>query len=75
MTCVVTPIRVTLREAREAAGLTQTELADRAGVRQATISQIELGTSRIDLNVLNRLCDALGLEPGELLEREPKKRR
>jgi putative transcriptional regulator len=77
MATTVTPIRVTLREAREAAGLTQVELAERVGVRQATISDIETGkSSRIDLPVLDRLCDALGVEPGDLLEREkPTKRR
>jgi len=44
-------------------------LADRAGVRQATISQVELGTTRIDLNVLDRLCAVLEVDPGELLDR------
>ncbi len=74
----LSPIRVTLREAREAAGLTQTELADRAGVRQATVSDMETGKrGRIDLEVLDKLCVVLGLEPGDLLERtkRPKKPR
>lgn len=72
----LSPIRVTLREAREAAGLTQTELAEKAGVRQATVSDMETGKrGRIDLEVLDKLCGVLGLEPGDLLEREPKGRR
>jgi putative transcriptional regulator len=72
----VSPISVTLKEARKEAGLTQSELAEKAGVRQATISELETGnTRRVDLDVLDRLCDALGVEPGELLKREGKGRR
>jgi transcriptional regulator with XRE-family HTH domain len=76
MTTPVTPIRVTLREAREAAGLTQVELAERAGIRQATVSDIETGKSgRLDLDVFDRICRVLGVEPGSLLEQTPKRRR
>jgi putative transcriptional regulator len=49
-------------------------LSDLAGVRQATISALETGKQqRIDLPVLDRLCAALDVEPGQLLEREPDK--
>lgn len=76
MTTTVTPIRITLREARERAGLTQVQLAERADVRQATISDMESGkNTRVDLAILEKLCEVLGVEPGDLLEREPKKRR
>ncbi len=69
MATILTPIRITLREPREEKGLTQVELARRADVRQATISDIETGKStRIDLPVLERLCKVLGVEPGELFE-------
>lgn len=72
----VTPISVQLRRHREAKGLSQQALGDLAGVRQATISELESGkTRRVDLDVLDRLCAALGVEPGELLEREGKRRR
>jgi putative transcriptional regulator len=72
----LSPIRVKLRELREERGLTQEELSDRAGVRQAAISAIETGArQRIDLDILDRLCSALDVEPGELLEREKPKRR
>jgi transcriptional regulator with XRE-family HTH domain len=71
----MSPVRIRLRELRDAQGLTQQAWAERAGVRQATVSQIESGTSRVDLDVLERLADALGKEPGELLEREPKLKR
>ena len=70
----VSPISVTLRNAREAAGLTQVQLAEKADVRQASISELETGkTRRVDLDVLDRLCGALGVQPGDLLERRPKK--
>jgi DNA-binding Xre family transcriptional regulator len=73
---VLTPIRITLRAAREAAKLTQVELAEKASVRQATVSDLETGKSgRIDLEVLDRLCAALGVEPGDLIEREKAPRR
>lgn len=76
MTLLVTPIQLTLKELRERAGLTQTQLANRVGVRQATISDLETGKSaRIDFALLDRLCDVLGTTPNELLEREPKRRR
>jgi DNA-binding Xre family transcriptional regulator len=69
----MTPLRIRLKEAREAKGLTQLALADLAGVRQATISEMETGAvRRVSLDVLERLADALGVEPGELLEREPR---
>lgn len=75
MTTSVTPIRLTLKEAREAAGITQAELAARVGVRQATISDLETGKSgRIELELLDRLASAVGVEPGELIVREPKRR-
>lgn len=72
----MTPIHVRLRELREAKGWTQQQLADRAEVRQATISELESGVKkRLGLDVLDRLCVALGCEPGELLEREARRKR
>lgn len=73
----MTPIRVRLRELREHKNWSQQRLGEEAGVRQATISLLESGKqSRVDFAVLERLADALGVEPGELLERdEPRKRK
>lgn len=72
----MTPLRLTLRDARKAADLTQAELAARVGVRQATISDLESGKStRIEFALLDALCTALGVEPGELLLREPRHKR
>lgn len=64
----MSPIQVELRELRERAGLSQSKLSDKAGVRQAAISHIESGrVKRVDLDVLDRLCRALKTTPGELL--------
>lgn len=49
-----------LREAREDAGVTQQELAERLGTDQSTISKCERGERRIDVIELRRWCRALG---------------
>ncbi|MDP9222884.1 MAG: helix-turn-helix domain-containing protein [Actinomycetota bacterium] len=66
----MTPIVLKLKELRTAAGLTQVELAKRAGVRQATISALEGGRARrLDLAVVERLAKVLGLKRAtDLLE-------
>ena len=63
------PLRVRLREVREAAGLSQLALANLAGVRQATISDLETGKSQgIDFATVDALAKALGVPPHELFE-------
>lgn len=57
-----------LRDARRAAGLTQVELADRVGVHQTRLSQIE-GGAAVDLEMRWRLAVALGVDPASLDER------
>ncbi|MDO5658308.1 MAG: helix-turn-helix transcriptional regulator [Paracoccus sp. (in: a-proteobacteria)] len=47
---------------RKAAGLTQTELADRAGLRTATVSDIESGKIDPRLSSMKALAEALGLD-------------
>jgi transcriptional regulator with XRE-family HTH domain len=65
-------IYLRLRELRLALGLTQAELATRAGVRRATVSRLENNrVSAIDLEVLEKLADLLRVEPGFLLSRTP----
>ncbi|WP_102224767.1 helix-turn-helix domain-containing protein [Acidimangrovimonas sediminis] len=51
-----------LRAARRAGGLTQAELADRAGLWQRTVSTIETGASGARLDTLFDLLAALDLE-------------
>ncbi|WP_373355922.1 helix-turn-helix domain-containing protein [Pseudoroseicyclus sp. CXY001] len=51
-----------LRAARKAKGLTQAELAARAGVWQRTVSNIETGTSGAKAETIFDLLAALDLE-------------
>jgi len=53
-------VGATLRAARERAGLTQGQLAARAGTSQATISAYESGTKEPYVATFNRLLSALG---------------
>jgi DNA-binding Xre family transcriptional regulator len=72
----VTPIKVHLRELREARGLSQQALGELAGVRQATISELESGhEQRPDYGILERLARALEVQPSDLVVLEPAKRR
>lgn len=66
-----------LREREEqGAPMSQSELSRRSGVSLTTINAIVLNkTKQVSLATLDSLCGALGVEPGELLEREAKKRR
>ena len=49
--------------ARKEAGLTQAELAARAGTAQAVISRIERGTMSPTLDTLTRIAKGLGMRP------------
>lgn len=51
-----------IRMARRQAGLTQTELADRAGTSQAAISAYESGRRSPSVDTLVRILAATGLE-------------
>ena len=51
-----------LQEARKRSGLTQAELARRAGVPQSTVAKIERGRRDPSLSTLERLVRAAGLE-------------
>jgi len=55
-----------LQRARHERGLRQAELAAIAGVRQATISDLERGKPA-RIGTVKALADALGITPGDLL--------
>jgi transcriptional regulator with XRE-family HTH domain len=68
----MSPLVLRVRELREALGLTQAELAERAGVRRATVNRIENArVTAIDLEVLEKLAGVLGVEPGFIIVRSP----
>ena len=52
--------RVQLRQAREAAGLSQGELAKRVGVTRQAISQLESPDANLRLSTLERVAGVLG---------------
>jgi transcriptional regulator with XRE-family HTH domain len=58
-----------LRKAREAAGLTQEEVAFRAGLHRTYVSLLERDRKSPTLDVLFRLCDAIGVKASELIRR------
>lgn len=51
-----------LQRERRRQGLTQTQLAEKAGLRQQTISAVEGGKPRSELRVIFDIMAALGLE-------------
>jgi HTH-type transcriptional regulator/antitoxin HipB len=53
-------IGVILRQAREEAGLTQEELADRVGTQKTAISRIENHAENIKLSTIQKVAKALG---------------
>ncbi len=60
-----------LREARDRAGLSQRELARRAGTSQSVVARIELGQTSPSVSTLDRLLAAAGLELRAGLEIRP----
>jgi len=62
-------VKLRLRALRKDSGLTQEDLAIKAGLRQAMISNLETGKSqRISFAALGRIAKALGAKPGDLFE-------
>lgn len=69
-------VRATLgrnvRELRLSVGLSQEDLADRAGTRRAFISDIERGETNATLDSIVRIARVLGVEAHALLTPRPK---
>ena len=56
-----------LRRTRVATGLSQEELADRAGLHRTYISSVERGERNVSLETIFLLAQALGVEPADLV--------
>lgn len=65
--------RLFLREWRNHRNLTQEKLADRAGLTQGMISQLENGQSDYTGELLRRLAGVLLCDPADLITRDPSK--
>ncbi|MDP2752740.1 MAG: helix-turn-helix transcriptional regulator [Rhodocyclaceae bacterium] len=56
-----------LRAWREYLGLTQAEVAERAGITQAALSQMESGEAKLRKASREKLAKAMGLNPEQLV--------
>ena len=56
-----------VKTARQKAGLTQTELAERSGTSRVDISRIEGGQINVTLRTMRKLAEAVGLRVSEML--------
>jgi Zn-dependent peptidase ImmA (M78 family)/transcriptional regulator with XRE-family HTH domain len=59
-----------IRSQREAAGLSQKALGDLVGLSRSSIAQIEAGKRKIDILLLRKLAQQLGVSPMHLLGKE-----
>ncbi len=57
-----------VRQRRKALGLTQLDLAVRADIDRAYVSDIERGIQNISLTTLQKVADALDASPYDLLK-------
>lgn len=58
-----------LIEAREKAGLTQTELAEKLGEYQSFVARLESGQRRVDVVELIRFGEALNFDPASAIRK------
>lgn len=65
---VVSQLGRNVRTIRLEAGLSQEELAFRAGLKRSYLSDLERGTRNPSVRALGRIADALGIAPSELLK-------
>jgi transcriptional regulator with XRE-family HTH domain len=59
--------RTLLVAAREAAGLTQSEVAEKFGCPQSFVAKYEGGERRLDIIEFIKICAALGINPQTVL--------
>ena len=58
-----------IKAAREAAGISQTELAERIGTTRQQIGKYETGEQDMTVARLVQIATALGVEPDRLIEK------
>ncbi len=56
-----------LAAARGKRGMTQGEVAAAAGIHRPTYTLLEAGRQRMTVDLLIRLCAALGIDPAEVI--------
>lgn len=60
-------MKISIKERRESLGLSKYRLAELAGVHRSTIGRIENGTLFPSNDVLQRVADALRVQPSDLV--------
>lgn len=58
-----------LRQIRQEAGLTQSQLAEAISQSQSYVSKYESGEQRLDITELEAICTAVGISLVQLMER------
>ncbi|UWQ30224.1 helix-turn-helix domain-containing protein [Leisingera sp. M523] len=61
-----------IRELRKTNGLTLAELAGKIGVSAPHLSEVERGKKNLNNHLIERIADALGVSPTELLGAPPR---
>jgi transcriptional regulator with XRE-family HTH domain len=61
-----------LKKARQDAGLTQEELAAKAGIHRVYLSELERDTKSPTIEIFDRLCRAAGTSASKVLARAEK---
>ena len=59
-----------LRRLRHAKGISQEELADRAGIDRNYVGKLEREENAATVDMLEKLAQVLGVDPAELLQRQ-----
>ena len=68
---ILAALGAAIREHRTAAGLTQAQLAERAGIGRPHLNHIEGGRKSPTVVVLVHLARGLGVDPAVLLQTQP----
>ena len=64
---VLDSVHIPIRQAREQAGFSQTEMAEELGVGRTTYIAFETGRTKLYNRLVDKMSDRLGITPEELL--------
>lgn len=62
-------VAIVLRQARTDAGMTQDEVAAKAGIDRSYLSDVERGEGAVSLEVFLGICQAIGVSASDVLSR------
>lgn len=69
MSSIFKTVGKNIRERRRELGMTQEELAAKAGIERSYLSNIEAGKKNFSLGVLDSIASALKIMPSDLMEK------